>query len=373
MNTNMLRLSDNLVRLRHEKGVTQEEVADFIGVTKASVSKWEKGQSLPDILLLPQLAAYFDVTLDDLMGYSPWLSVEQIRKIYVDLSADFAALPFEEVYGKCQMLVKKYYSCYPFLLQMGLLCFNHYMLAKPERQTDILKDIEALCSRIEQNSREPGLCNEALIVKMMIWLILGRYADAVDTLKPMINRYNLYSEAQRRLIQAYYMKGDVHQAELSTQVAMYSHLLDLAANGTTFLAFYMDDLEKGTEIIRRINTVISEFDLKTLNLNSVLQFDYQCIIFYCAHQKLPEAMALVEAFVSGSLTIANKGAFLHGDDFFNHLEEWFEEFDLGTNPPRDTKFVQDSALQALENPALSPLFELKEFKRQKERLQRKKG
>ena len=48
----MLKLSDNLAMLRHKKKKTQEEIADFIGVTKASVSKWENGQSMPDITLL---------------------------------------------------------------------------------------------------------------------------------------------------------------------------------------------------------------------------------------------------------------------------------------------------------------------------------
>ena len=74
-----LRLPDNLARLRKEKKITQEELADFIGVTKASVSKWENGQSMPDILLLPQLATYFGVTLDALFGYEPQLSKEQIQ------------------------------------------------------------------------------------------------------------------------------------------------------------------------------------------------------------------------------------------------------------------------------------------------------
>ena len=47
-----LKLSDNIIRLRHERKITQEELADFLGVTKASVSKWENAQSTPDLMLL---------------------------------------------------------------------------------------------------------------------------------------------------------------------------------------------------------------------------------------------------------------------------------------------------------------------------------
>ena len=64
---NILNFSENIIKLRHKKGITQEELADFVGVTKASVSKWETKQSLPDIMLLPRLAAYFDVTVDELL------------------------------------------------------------------------------------------------------------------------------------------------------------------------------------------------------------------------------------------------------------------------------------------------------------------
>ena len=77
---NILNFSENIIKLRHKKGITQEELADFVGVTKASVSKWETKQSLPDIMLLPRLAAYFDVTVDEHLEYEPNLSREKKKK-----------------------------------------------------------------------------------------------------------------------------------------------------------------------------------------------------------------------------------------------------------------------------------------------------
>lgn len=73
---NSLRLSENIAFMRKKAGITQDELATFLGVTKASVSKWETGQSMPDILLLPELATYFDVSVDELLGYEPQLSKE---------------------------------------------------------------------------------------------------------------------------------------------------------------------------------------------------------------------------------------------------------------------------------------------------------
>ena len=56
----MFKFGENIIRLRKDKGVTQEKMADFLGVTKASVSKWETKQSMPDISLLPIIASYFE-------------------------------------------------------------------------------------------------------------------------------------------------------------------------------------------------------------------------------------------------------------------------------------------------------------------------
>ncbi len=56
--------------LRKQKNMTQEELAAELGVTAAAVSKWEKGYSLPDLLMLCALADYFGVTADQLLGRS---------------------------------------------------------------------------------------------------------------------------------------------------------------------------------------------------------------------------------------------------------------------------------------------------------------
>ena len=59
----MLKIAENISQRRKEKNIIQEELANFMMVTKASVSKWESGQSYPDILLLPKIAAFFNITI----------------------------------------------------------------------------------------------------------------------------------------------------------------------------------------------------------------------------------------------------------------------------------------------------------------------
>ena len=62
-----INLKEKLRALRHQKNVTQEALANHLGITPQSVGKWERGEGFPDITLLPRIAFYFDVTVDELL------------------------------------------------------------------------------------------------------------------------------------------------------------------------------------------------------------------------------------------------------------------------------------------------------------------
>ena len=64
----MLHLSENLRKYRVLKNLTQEDVAEYLRITPQSVSKWERGESYPDITLLPALANIFETSIDLLVG-----------------------------------------------------------------------------------------------------------------------------------------------------------------------------------------------------------------------------------------------------------------------------------------------------------------
>ena len=60
---------DNLVTLRKLKNMTQEDIAEKIGVSRQSVAKWETGETVPDLDKCKILAEIFEVSLDDLANY----------------------------------------------------------------------------------------------------------------------------------------------------------------------------------------------------------------------------------------------------------------------------------------------------------------
>ena len=64
-----LSLSENIRSLRKQRKMTQEKLAEALGVTVGAVYKWESGQSQPELNLLVEMADFFDISVDALLGY----------------------------------------------------------------------------------------------------------------------------------------------------------------------------------------------------------------------------------------------------------------------------------------------------------------
>lgn len=77
----MLYLAENLKKYRIMKDLTQEDVADYLNITPQSVSKWERGESYPDITILPALSNYFKISIDELVGMEEIKRTEEYEKI----------------------------------------------------------------------------------------------------------------------------------------------------------------------------------------------------------------------------------------------------------------------------------------------------
>ena len=65
----MVKLGDKIRELRKQRGISQEKLAEHLGVTFQAVSKWESGATMPDVLLIPAIASFFEISTDELFDY----------------------------------------------------------------------------------------------------------------------------------------------------------------------------------------------------------------------------------------------------------------------------------------------------------------
>ena len=76
-----LNIGKKLRQLRRERDITQEELANHLGISFQAISKWERGDGYPDITMLPVLAGYFSVSVDSLLGMDEVKAKQQYDEI----------------------------------------------------------------------------------------------------------------------------------------------------------------------------------------------------------------------------------------------------------------------------------------------------
>ena len=77
-----MKINEIIRQKRLEKGLTQEQVANYLGVCTPAVNKWEKGTTYPDIVLLPVLARLLDTDLNTLLSFKNDLSEKEVALFY---------------------------------------------------------------------------------------------------------------------------------------------------------------------------------------------------------------------------------------------------------------------------------------------------
>lgn len=75
-----MQMNEIIRRRRKELELTQEQMADYLGVTAPAVHKWEKGTSCPDVMLLPALARLLQIDMNELFSFGRDLSDQEIRQ-----------------------------------------------------------------------------------------------------------------------------------------------------------------------------------------------------------------------------------------------------------------------------------------------------
>ena len=202
-----------LIENRHKRGITQEELASYLEVSKAAVSKWETETTYPDITLLPQLAAYF-------------------------------------------------------LFHIGSLLVNHSMLAETQEKSEqILEEARELFLRVKYGTDNPTLSKEALQMEAYCLLALRQPAEVLNLSDT--NELEVGS-TEPLLASAYQMTGNTTQAKRILQVGIYKEMLSLCDLLLSYMTLSLDESAKFEQILARFQAIADAFHLDSLHPSILL-------------------------------------------------------------------------------------------------------
>ncbi|WP_368076856.1 helix-turn-helix domain-containing protein [Clostridium tyrobutyricum] len=361
-----------MIQKRKERKITQQQLADYIGVSKASVSKWESGLSYPDILLLPQLAAYFNISVDELMGYSPQLAKEDIKKIYNKLSHEFTVKTFDEVMEQCNKLIKKYYSCFPFLLSMVQLLLNYSGLIKDETiKKEIFQQCILLSRRVKEESENISDIKNANTKEALAEMALGNSPKVIHLLD---NKLAPYSGDDVILVNAYRMQGETAQAKVVNQILLYNNVINTLALLHNYLSLNMKEPVLFEKIYSQGIQIIESFELTDILTNDVFGIHSTAAQGYLIQQERQKAMDALDRYVNTICSIQFPLSF-KANEYFNQVAKWFEDNNcIGTNVPVDEITLKKTFICIVaENPAFTPLREDERYKLIVKKLKEKLG
>ena len=213
-----INIGRTIARERRRVGVTQEALAAHLGVSKAAVSKWELGQSLPDVSLLPRIAAYFSLTLDELFDWRDELSQEESAALYAEVYA-LGEKDLASAHKRLRALATEHYSDANLLLMLAsLLTVWAGGMATPFASTGekdgvsdnpldadgLADEALALLDRVLEVATDPSALYLAQQQKATTLFQAGRYEEAAMLLEPLVRRQD--ASAPTMLLASAYRK-----------------------------------------------------------------------------------------------------------------------------------------------------------------------
>lgn len=223
-----LQIGKIIMQTRREKGMTQETLADMVGVSAAAVSKWETCASYPDITLLPPLARALGLSVDALLDFRRDPAREEQLAISSRLHQVFDDQGFDAGVRAVEAVLREYPHSGSIKLLAGALYYRYIAAAlnraedTEQTASDITERCLALFEQGEQQSEETGekLVSRSLRISMLT--MLGRYDEAealIDSLPP---KQGIDSDALR--LSLYLAQEKLTEAEQLARRALLTHV-----------------------------------------------------------------------------------------------------------------------------------------------------
>ncbi|MBK1812236.1 helix-turn-helix domain-containing protein [Clostridium sp. YIM B02505] len=182
-----LKLGETIFQLRKARNITQEQLAAILGVSAGAISKWENGNSTPDISLLAPLARALKTSIDELLSFQLELSETEVTNIKQELVKVFLHEGYSAGEEKCLIYLNEYSNSIYLKLELAALLYMYLITAENPTEEFIKSKKLYSLSILQQvvESRDPKYTPIALFSMAQLQMDMGNYEESEKSLNEL--------------------------------------------------------------------------------------------------------------------------------------------------------------------------------------------
>lgn len=256
-------IGDVIKKYRKKIGMTQEEMANRLGVTAPAVNKWEKGNTLPDVALLAPIARLLGITIDELLSFQDELTDEEINRFLSQIQKDLEDKSFHEVFLSVKEKIEKYPNCEKLIWQVAVILDAKRMATELPDQVNYEQTIISWYERCLLSENEQ-ICKQAADSLFHAFFRKEDYEKA----RQYLDYFSLDNPERKRkeaLVNSKTGKREeAYRAYEELVFSGYQHI-QLTLNDLRILYMEDDDHEMAKKLVNVSSTAASTFEMGRYN------------------------------------------------------------------------------------------------------------
>lgn len=254
-----MQIGEVIRKYRKERNMTQEEMANRLGVTAPAVNKWENGNSLPDIALLAPIARLLHISLDMLLSYEEELTDTEINSLIQEMDDKLKKESYDEVFQWVKEKLTEYPNCEKLILQMAtVLDANRLFKEVPEKEqydeyikNCYIRALESKDEKVRYSAAESlfGLC-----------MRMEQYEEAEEYLE----HFSMQNPERKRKQAFLYSKTDrIFEAYKSYEELLFNgyQMMSGVLHGIYMLAMEENDRDKAHYLVEKQQQLSRLFEM----------------------------------------------------------------------------------------------------------------
>ena len=232
-----LTLAENIRAFRKERRLTQDQLAEALGVTVGSVYKWESGQSIPELNMLVEIADFFDTSMDALLGYR--IKDNDIAAV-IQRMREYCRVRNPEALDEAEKVLKKYPNSFEVVHGCARVYAFFGVGSKDHSETRRALELYEQARRLISQNHDPEISEQTIIGETAdAYMLLGEREKSIELLKRN-NAGGLYSDTIGTVLALDLKKPDeaepflakaMLQSTISLVDSVVGHVIVLSSRG----------------------------------------------------------------------------------------------------------------------------------------------